>query len=373
LTSPDNDGSRWIVRDDSGAYIGEITGAGFLPLEKNHTYYLTAVTAEENLPPFFGAPHTGNNSINNPLDFDWEINIYDLEGDSFTWTIQCSNRQVNSGTGASNGIKSLSLSGLAYSTVYKVWVNATDPTGSNLWTRRWYTFTTNSPPDSPPVFGTPSPANGSAGNPLSLTWSVPINDPDGNSFSWTIQCSNRQANDGTSANNGTKSLALSGLTYLTTYKVWVNATDPTGSGYYTKKWYTFTTQQQPNVPPDKPKTPTGPASGDAGVSYVYSSNTTDSNGDQVYYLWDWGDGTNSEWTGPYENGDICQESHIWSTKGSYSIKVKAKDTSGAESSWSDLLPIIMPYTYNRPLPQFLELLFQRFLNAFPILRQLLGY
>ena len=33
--------------------------------------------------------------------------------------------------GASNGTKSLSLSGLTYSTTYKVWVNATDPTGSN--------------------------------------------------------------------------------------------------------------------------------------------------------------------------------------------------------------------------------------------------
>jgi hypothetical protein len=38
---------------------------------------------------------------------------------------------------------------------------------------------------------------------------------------------------------------LSGLAYLTTYKVWVNATDPTGSGLYTRKWYNFTTQQNP--------------------------------------------------------------------------------------------------------------------------------
>ena len=61
-------------------------------------------------------------------------------------------------------------------------------------------------------------------------------------FSWTIQCSNGQINSGTGASNGTKSLALSGLAYSTTYKVWVNATDPTGSGLYTRKWYTFTTQ-----------------------------------------------------------------------------------------------------------------------------------
>jgi hypothetical protein len=34
---------------------------------------------------------------------------------------------------------------------------------------------------------------------------------------------------------------LSGLTLSTTYTVWVNATDPGGSGLYTRKWYTFTT------------------------------------------------------------------------------------------------------------------------------------
>ena len=134
----------------------------------------------------------------------------------------------------------LSLSGLAYSTTYKVWVNATDPTGSGLYTRRWYTFTTKA--NNPPVFGTPSPANGSTGNSLSFSWSIPINDPEGNIFSWTIQCSNGQVNSGTGASNGTKSLALSGLANSTSYKVWVNATDPTGSGLYTRRWFTFTTQ-----------------------------------------------------------------------------------------------------------------------------------
>ena len=91
--------------------------------------------------------------------------------------------------------------------------------------------------NTPPVFSSPSPANGSTGNLLSLSWSIPINDPEGDQFSWTIQCSNGQTNSGTGATNGTKSLALTGLTYSTTYKVWVNATDPTGSGLYTRKWY----------------------------------------------------------------------------------------------------------------------------------------
>ncbi len=182
--------------------------------------------------------------------------------------IQCSNGQSANANGASNGTKSLSLSGLAYSTTYTVWVNATDPTGSGLWTRRWFTFTTQgSGGNNPPVFGAPSPGNGSSGNRLNLSWSIPINDPEGTVFSWTIQCSNGQTTSGTSASNGTKSLSLSGLAYSTSYKVWVNATDPTGSNLYTRKWYTFTTEPiiPLNIPTAKTWSPITSESGETRV------------------------------------------------------------------------------------------------------------
>ena len=126
-------------------------------------------------------------------------------------------------------------------------------------------------------------------------------------------------------------------------------------------------------PPNKPNTPDGSARGKPGISYTYQTSTTDPDGDQMYYMWDWADGTPLNWTGLYNSGQTVAASHIWSTKGSYSIKVKVKDTTGAESVWSDPLPITMPYSYNKQIPQFLELLFQRSPNTFPILRQLLGY
>ena len=231
------------------------------------------------------------------------------------------------------------------------------------------------PGNLPPVFGSPSPANGSTGQMLSLTWGISINDPNGDVFSWTIQCSNGQTNSGSGASNGTKSLALSGLAYLTTYKVWVNATDPGGSGLYTRKWFTFTTQQQ-NAPPNKPNTPSGPPSGKPNTVYTYSTSTTDPNSDQVYYLWDWGDGTQSNWLGPYNSGATINTTHTWG-KGSYSIKVKSKDTYGAESAWSDPLTVTMPkniaYTFQVMFLQILKQIFERFPNAFPILRHLMRY
>ena len=127
-----------------------------------------------------------------------------------------------------------------------------------------------------------------------------------------------------------------------------------------------------NTIPNKPSQPSGQTNGKIGQEYSYTTSTTDPDGDQVYYLWDWGDGNNSGWLGPCNSGVTINTAHNWTVKGSYSIKVKAKDTFGAESPWSDPLPITMPYSYN-PLLQFLDLLFQRFPHAFPILRHLLGY
>ncbi len=105
----------------------------------------------------------------------------------------------------------------------------------------------------------------------------------------------------------------------------------------------FTTQQEQNSPPNKPNKPSGEANGKINTPYTYSTSTTDLNDDQVYYMWDWGDGTQSNWLGPYNSGVTVNTTHTWTTKGSYSIKVKAKDTFDAESSWSDPLPITMPF------------------------------
>ena len=44
--------------------------------------------------------------------------------------------------------------------------------------------------------------------------------------------------------------------------------------------------------------------------------------------------------GPLYSGELISASHAWS-KGSYGIKVKAKDVCGAMSNWSDPLIIVI--------------------------------
>ena len=94
----------------------------------------------------------------------------------------------------------------------------------------------------PPAFGTPSPSDGATDQPLSFTWQISITDPDADQFDWTIECNNSQISSGTGESDGTKQLSLSGLSPLTTYTVWVNATDPSGSGLWTRDSFIFITE-----------------------------------------------------------------------------------------------------------------------------------
>ena len=133
------------------------------------------------------------------------------------------------------------------------------------------------------------------------------------------------------------------------YQIKVKAQDEHGeeSGWSASLLVTISGE---NNAPLKPTQPEGESSGKAGTSYTYSSSTTDPDTDRIFYLFDWGDGTESGWIGPYDSGDTIFQSHIWTAQGDYVVKVKAKDdpnddgdpSDGMESVWSDPLQISMP-------------------------------
>jgi subtilisin family serine protease len=120
-----------------------------------------------------------------------------------------------------------------------------------------------------------------------------------------------------------------------------------------------------NSAPYLPSTPEGPSSGKPGKQLTYTTNTTDPEGNQVYYWFDWGDGTDSGWIGPYNSGTHVSASHVWNEKGDYSIKVKTKDTYGYETGWSEPLAVSMPKNRAINTPFF------NFLQNHPILYHLL--
>ena len=90
-----------------------------------------------------------------------------------------------------------------------------------------------------------------------------------------------------------------------------------------------------NKPPETPVAPTGPDTGFKGIEYTFSASTTDPEGEPIYYLFDWGDGTNSSWVGPVDSGAIASAQHTYHIAGNFSVTVKAKDTNDHESGWSE--------------------------------------
>jgi len=114
-----------------------------------------------------------------------------------------------------------------------------------------------------------------------------------------------------------------------------------------------------------PETPVinGPNSGIKNVEYTYILDSTeDPESDEIYAFWDWGDGTQTEWLGPYSSGEQITKSHSWNSDGTYLIKAKIKDQFGFESDWTEL-SVSIPK--NRGL--FYNII-NRIINKFPILR-----
>ena len=233
-TNTAGDATFTIVPETGGTMQVTVTKQNYLPSETS------ASVIEENLPPYQpSTPNPANGATNIPVSSDLSWTGGDPNpGDTVTYDVYFGTSSTPPKVGYNQSATSYDPGTLNYLTTYYwkivAWDNFGETTAGSLWS-----FTTKA--NSPPVFGAPSPANGSAGNPLSLTWSIFISDPDGNTFTWSIQCSNGQTNSGASAINGTKTVSLSGLTLGMTYTVWVNATDSGGSGLYTRRWYTFST------------------------------------------------------------------------------------------------------------------------------------
>ena len=131
-------------------------------------------------------------------------------------------------------------------------------------------------------------------------------------------------------------------------------------------------EPEDNHSPDKPNTPTGPESGETGTDYKYTcKKTNDPDGDRTTYLFDWGDGTTSDWITLYGASMGVSAYHNWTKRGTYEIKVKAKDIYGRESEWSDPLSVSMPKNKIAINPLFLQFL-ENHPRLFPMLRYILG-
>jgi hypothetical protein len=123
--------------------------------------------------------------------------------------------------------------------------------------------------------------------------------------------------------------------------------------------------------PKKPDKPSGTNYVKINETYEYFTSTFDPNGDQIFYKWNWGDGSESGWVGPYDSGDVAYANHTWFEDGTYYIKVKAKDIEDHVSQWSDELGITLTKSKSKTTRSTLLRFLENYPHLFPILRYLL--
>jgi hypothetical protein len=200
----------------------------------------------------------------------------------------------------------------------------------------------NNPPNEPSIT---SPQSGSINVPIQMDLSWIGGDPDtGDTLYYDVyfgtinpppKCSNHQTD--TIYDPGT-------LQYSSIYYWQIVSWDNHGAFTSSPIW-SFTTET-PNHNPDVPsiiQIITGPTTRLANSAYSYGATSTDPDGDKIEYGWDWNDGSLIEWTDMYPSSAQCTIYHSFLVPGTYAIQVKAQDSFGAESGWSETLQVRVVY------------------------------
>jgi hypothetical protein len=272
--------------------------------------------------------------------------------------------------GASGHTDSLSHSWSSTGTYYVKAQARDEHAVESSWSASLTVTITRDPSNRPP--STPSipdgPVTGYVGS--SYTYSTNATDPDGDQVQYMFDWDANGSHDYSSWTTLGASGHIDSLTHswssAGTYVVKAKARDDNSAESGWSEPFNVTISEE-NHPPETPSID-GLTSGRAGAEYRYEAMSTDPDDDEVFYLFDWGDGMDSSWLGPYDSGDTVTANHIWTEKDDYQIKVKAKDEHGAESSWATL-EISMPK--NRAINPFL-LFLERLMDRFPMLERILS-
>ncbi|MCJ7572376.1 MAG: PKD domain-containing protein, partial [Candidatus Thermoplasmatota archaeon] len=222
------------------------------------------------------------------------------------------------------------------------------------------------PPDhSPSIPSNPNPSTYSTAIKVNSNLSWECSDPDGDWLTYEIYFGTVSSPPLVKSVEIIPNYNPGKMDYNTTYYWKIVAKDCRGQSTSGPIWnFTSCKNQNPNIP-----TVTGETNGKIGTLYKYTIKTTDPYQDKVKYHIDWGDKTTT-FTGLNESGKQIIVSHIWNTKGTYTVTVKAVDEYGAESDWATL-EVSMPKNKTIQYPQ-LRLLFEKLIQCFPFFEKILN-
>ena len=231
-------------------------------------------------------------------------------------------------------------------------------------------YKSNNPPYEP---SNPHPPDGGTNVPIDVTLCWTGGDPDpGDSVTYDVYLGCSYPPHNLVSNNQSETYyEPTGLELNKTYYWRIVAWDSQGISTSGPCW-TFTTgiNHPPSAPIIKESSGTPIIKGLIGAKPVqrplpkpgthkYTFKATDSDGHDVYYYIDWGDGSCEGWIGPYPSGEEITRNHTWNGQGTFTVRAKAKDIYGAEGPWGELV-VTMPrnkIAFNSLFLQFIEKFF----------------
>lgn len=96
-----------------------------------------------------------------------------------------------------------------------------------------------------------------------------------------------------------------------------------------------------------PAAPSGPEFGFLNVEYEYTVYTTSSDS---LWMFDWGDGTTSDWKSLTDSTNSITQSRSWNSVGNYQVRVKFKNDFFVDGVWSDSLEVTISKYYEEDVP-----------------------
>ena len=170
------------------------------------------------------------------------------------------------------------------------------------------------------------------------SYAATADDPDGDRIRYRFDWGDGEVTETALVPSGTPATAAHAWAAEGTYPVRARAVDGDGLAGDWSDPREVTVSGVPNVPPETPVMPSGPAEGTAGLELTFTAAAADPDGDSVALEWDWGDG-NTEVSGLMPSGTAGDRTHRWQVAGTYAVKVRAADEHGASSPWSGSLEV----------------------------------
>ncbi|WP_207681084.1 PKD domain-containing protein [Desulfonema magnum] len=178
----------------------------------------------------------------------------------------------------------------------------------------------NRPPLKPTISG---PDSGHTDQ--EYTFTASSSDPDGDAIEYRFHFFN---NTGEWQNSNKVSFECK---TAAPYIVKVQAKDSKGAESNWSSLHTINITR-PNGAPSKPQLAGNNGMIEVGKTLSLRAKSLDPDGDAVSYIYDWGDG---DTTNVPASENQVSASHIWDEAKTYIVKVRAKDTDGNESEWSE--------------------------------------